>query len=260
MKNFILFLFIFMAVVAEGQTVIRDNSFLIEEAYNQEKGVVQHIFTSQFNNRFNKTEGAFSQEWPVGSEKHQFSYTLPFGYENQFILHDLEINYRYQLVSGSKLFIAPGLSLILPTGNTRLPGEDGTAGYQISLPLSFEINPTFALHANLGTSSGWQAATSTMHSVKSETTSYGASLIYYLASNVNLMLETLHSFSVNEKRAEVPEVIRSTIVNPGVRFAFNFSSGMQIVPGFSTPYDILSKENFYFLYLSVEHPFKKTKS
>ena len=30
--------------------VIEDNSFLIEEAYNQERGVVQHILHAEYNN------------------------------------------------------------------------------------------------------------------------------------------------------------------------------------------------------------------
>jgi hypothetical protein len=30
--------------------VIEDNSFLIEEAYNQDAGTVQHIFTAVYNN------------------------------------------------------------------------------------------------------------------------------------------------------------------------------------------------------------------
>ena len=45
---------------------IQDNSFLIEEAYNQEAGVVQHIgsFRRQGKDRF----FAFTQELPLGSQ------------------------------------------------------------------------------------------------------------------------------------------------------------------------------------------------
>ena len=49
---------------------IQDNSFLIEEAYNQEAGVVQHI------SAFSRAEGGawlytFTQEWPLGGIDHQ---------------------------------------------------------------------------------------------------------------------------------------------------------------------------------------------
>src|ERR1700693_4022087 len=56
---------------------IQDNSFLVEEAYNQNFGVVQHIssFTRFFDSKdWNYT---FTQEWPVpGDARHQLSYTL----------------------------------------------------------------------------------------------------------------------------------------------------------------------------------------
>ena len=54
---------------------IADNSFLIEEAYNQEAGVVQHI------NTFVRPDGggawaySFTQEWPLRGMRNQLSYT-----------------------------------------------------------------------------------------------------------------------------------------------------------------------------------------
>src|SRR3954464_4411803 len=61
-----------------------DNSFLIEEAYNQEEGVVQHIFNVVYG--FDKFSGAgarkfdfvFTQEWPAWGQAHQLSYTIPY--------------------------------------------------------------------------------------------------------------------------------------------------------------------------------------
>src|ERR1043166_1623725 len=58
---------------------IEDNSFLIEEAYNQEPGVVQHIFNAIYVND-PKNRGwtfSFTQEWPVFGQEHQLSYTIP---------------------------------------------------------------------------------------------------------------------------------------------------------------------------------------
>ena len=43
--------------------IIEDNSFLIEEAYNQEPGVVQHIFAAAFNNDSRR------RGWPLISLK-----------------------------------------------------------------------------------------------------------------------------------------------------------------------------------------------
>src|SRR5581483_8134055 len=55
---------------------IQDNSFLVEEAYNQEAGVVQHI--SVYSRLWNRKDWsyAFTQEWPGRNPRHQFSYTL----------------------------------------------------------------------------------------------------------------------------------------------------------------------------------------
>ena len=52
---------------------ITDNSFLVEEAFNQEKGVFQNIFGMT---RIGGTLAAtFTQEWPVPAKAHQLSYT-----------------------------------------------------------------------------------------------------------------------------------------------------------------------------------------
>src|SRR5919198_4945506 len=57
---------------------IQDNSFLVEEAYNQEPGVVQHIVNVPINltNGAREITPSFTQEWPIFSQLHQLSYTL----------------------------------------------------------------------------------------------------------------------------------------------------------------------------------------
>src|SRR5438105_8647890 len=65
---------------------IMDNSFFIEEAYNQESGIVQHIFTGVYSvNRLaapgeRRTDLSFTQEWPAYGQAHQLSYTLPYSF------------------------------------------------------------------------------------------------------------------------------------------------------------------------------------
>src|SRR5436190_22726307 len=85
------------------QPGIQDNSFLVEEAYNQNFGVVQHI--SSFTRFWNSKDWVytFTQEWPVpGDERHQLSYTLAFQHAGAFPgsgsgIGDVLLNYRYQL-------------------------------------------------------------------------------------------------------------------------------------------------------------------
>src|SRR5262245_31125265 len=87
---------------------IQDNSFLIEEAYNQGFGVVQHI--SSFTRLWDSKDWiyTFTQEWPVpGDARHQLSYTLAFQHAGDFAgsgagIGDVLLNYRYQLAGGAE--------------------------------------------------------------------------------------------------------------------------------------------------------------
>jgi len=83
---------------------IQDNSFLIEEAYNQEPGMVQHIATLRRLER--DWLFAFTQEWPAGSQTHQVSYTVPYswlrsGGQSADGFGDLMLNYRWQALMES---------------------------------------------------------------------------------------------------------------------------------------------------------------
>ena len=105
---------------------IQDNSFLVEEAYNQEFGVVQHI--SSFTRFWDSKDWnySFTQEWPVpGNERHQLSYTLVALHSGAFPdsgagIGDVVLNYRYQLVGSgdTRTAFSPRLSLIFPAGDS----------------------------------------------------------------------------------------------------------------------------------------------
>src|SRR5512133_1350645 len=100
---------------------IQDNSFLVEEAYNQETGVVQHISTFT---RYQETKDwiyTFTQEWPVFSQKNQFSFTLPWqrlgtSLDGKQAFGDVALNWRYQLVGDGTTPVAfsPRISVLLP--------------------------------------------------------------------------------------------------------------------------------------------------
>jgi hypothetical protein len=94
----------------------------VEEAYNQNFGVVQHIssFTRFWNSKdWNYT---FTQEWPVpGNERHQVSYTLAAlhsgGLPGSGVgIGDVFLNYRYQLAGSgdTRVAFSPRFSLNFP--------------------------------------------------------------------------------------------------------------------------------------------------
>src|SRR6266536_1890395 len=102
---------------------IEDNSFLIEEAYNQDPGVVQHISTVTLTgpDRRDAVVG-FTQEWPLRGQRHQLSYSLLYQIQQGHApdgFGDLLLNYRQQLRDADPWAVAPRLSLILPTGSER---------------------------------------------------------------------------------------------------------------------------------------------
>src|SRR4030095_7303821 len=101
-----------------------DNSFLVEEAYNQEFGVVQHIqsFTRTWESGAEDYVYTFTQDGPLNpAPRHQLSYTI-LALHNEsvpasgFGIGDIFLNYRYQLVKNDTLALAPRFSVILPTG------------------------------------------------------------------------------------------------------------------------------------------------
>jgi hypothetical protein len=244
---------------AKGPPRIEDNSFLIEEAYNQDAGVVQHIGT------FRRTPDAawlstFTQEWPAPSQRHQLSYTVPVlsARGDGTGLGDLALNYRYQALGRDEetVWFAPRLTLLVPTGSTRYGRGVGGPGVQVNLPLSVSVSRLLVTHWNVGStvsrSRSFGGARGTPASFNA-----GASAILLVSPNLNVMLEGL--YERNEALAELGGLVvekRTTIV-PGLRGAINFASGMQLVPGIGVPISGSNREDRdLFLYFSVEHSFK----
>jgi len=127
---------------------IEDNSYFIEEAYNQEDGVVQHINNGYYTMSPSKDfMYSFTQEWPVKSQKHQFSYTIGYSWLNSNEVNgtpDFLVNYRYQLTGHDDFItLAPRFSVILPTGSEKKGLGNGVWGYQLNLPMSKRLTNGF---------------------------------------------------------------------------------------------------------------------
>ncbi len=262
----ILGLFLAAAAVAraeEGPKPIQDNSFLVEEAYNQEAGVVQHISTFSRNRVTRDWLYTFTQEWPVPEITHQLSYTLPYqriqdSPDGRSALGDVLINYRYQLLGDGDSAVAasPRFSLVLPTGDERQLRGNGAVGYQAFLPVSVVLGSSWVTHWNLGAT--WTPGARNAAGDKADLTAWsmGQSFIWLARPNANAMLE--FAFSSGETVAGPGRKGRvdAFFVSPGVRFALNFRNGLQIVPGLAFPIGVgpSKGERSVFFYLSFEHP------
>jgi hypothetical protein len=249
-SRFTLHAFLLLALaspLASQSAHIADNSFLIEEAYNQEGGVVQHISTLSRVDGGAAWDFGFTQEWPFRGMRHQLSYTVPVlqADGSGTGLGDVLLNYRYQLVGDGEtpLHVAPRLSLILPTGSEDEGRGTGSVGLQTNLPVSYVLSDALAAHWNSGL---------TLHAESGDVdANLGASAIWRFHRSVNLMLETVWGSAQDDV----------VLLNPGVRWAFDFDSGLQIVPGVAYTFALGGEEpDALFLYLSFEHPFRRPLS
>jgi hypothetical protein len=250
----------------EFSAAIEDNSFFIEEAYNQEEGVVQHIQTAMRHGwRKGDVDYSFTQEWPVFSPKHQFSYTIPASFPQLTStgIGDVMIHYRYQLFDekAHKIAAAPRISVIFPSGNVSKGLGNGSAGLQLYLPVSKRLAEKAVVHFNAGFTllprAQFESAQRTLRD-RLHMYHLGGSAIWLAHKNANLMLEYLVNFASDFNDAGKPFRYQEHIVSPGLRFAVNVGS-LQIVPGVAFPVRIRQgiKESGVFIYLSFEHPFKK---
>ncbi|HEY3123495.1 MAG TPA: transporter [Thermoanaerobaculia bacterium] len=241
---------------------IQDNSFLMEEAYNQEEGVVQHI------NAFQRMRGGdwvqtFTQEWPVPRQAHQFSYTVPYQRVSGNAgahsgLGDLAVNYRYQLAGSgeTKFACTPRLTVLLPTGDEETGLGTGGIGFQVNLAASTVLSSRIVAHTNVGGTYTGSARNERGEKASLTTANAGQSFIWTVSPTFNAMLETvwLQSESVTGPGRTKRE--NSFFVSPGIRWAHNVAGGLQIVPGIAFPIGVGANrhERSVFLYLSFEHP------
>lgn len=237
---------------------IRDNSFLIEEAYNQEPGVVQHILLFARDRATRDWELGFTQEWPFLSQNHQLSYSVPLvSAAGRSGIGDVALNYRYRWLARPRSESVIRISALLPTGSAERGRGAGGAGVELNLPVSMEIGRTLAAHWNVGGSvipsaravDGTRRAANELFA--------GASLVWLLHPMLNLLAESVWS------RAETPGIggtrtsETSLTLVPAVRGAINLRSGAQIVPGAGLVLDAKdgARMTGLLLYLSFEHEF-----
>jgi DtxR family Mn-dependent transcriptional regulator len=224
---------------------ITDNSFLVEEAFNQEPGIVQNIF----NVRAAEGEwlSTFTQEWPVVSQTHQFSYTVAFGSVGGGAgLADTALHYRLQLTMERPGVpaISPRVSVLLATGDDRRGLSAGTTGYEVNIPVSKQFGDLY-LHGN----AGW------VHYPESDYAApkIAVSGIWRARPMINVMFETVAEFVDTGQSREV-----STTISPGLRGGWNVGAAQAIV-GVAAPVQFASgdAQASVFAYFSYERPFTR---
>jgi DtxR family Mn-dependent transcriptional regulator len=195
---------------------ILDNSFLVEEAFNQEPGIFQNIFVAR-RDKDDAWEAALTQEWPLVTQAHQLSFTVgALGVNGTGGFGDVALNYRWQALVESETAPAfsPRVSLILPTGNAAKGHGAGGAGWQVNLPFSKQFGDAY-LHWNAGfTHTPAAEAGSGEHNLL--TPHIAVSGIWRLRPLFNVMLESVvefeHAVESGVRRRET-----AFTVSPGFR-------------------------------------------
>ncbi len=244
---------------------IMDNSFLVEEAFNQPDGVFQNIVGVV---RLQGEWGAaFTQEWPVGSQAHQFSYTLAWLDAGRHRgVGDVLINYRYQasMEGPGRPAFSPRISLVVPAGDSSRGLGSGSAGLQFNLPFSKQTGDWY-WHWNAGTiwlpraeASFEQADGSTTVRRDNVVTPFlAASGIYRLRPMLHLMLESVAIFDETVLEQGTGRESSFTL-SPGFRGGWNVGD-KQIIVGLAVPitWNEDTQHTGAFIYFSYELPFKR---
>jgi hypothetical protein len=244
---------------------IQDNSFLMEEAYNQEPGVVQHILNVS-RNVTRTPDGdehqwafVFTQEWPFFSQKHQLSYTAPYSFvkaggQSENGIEDVLLNYRFQafMETDRAPAFAPRISLVLPTGDADKGFGNDTLGYQLNLPLSKVLNDRWTVHANAG-----GTLLPDVNGRDLVNYNLGVSAIYAATPRLNFMVECVANWDEEADEAGRKDRSFSAIVSPGLRYAWNHPNDAQTVVGIAAPIGLTRDAPDYgvILYFSFEHFF-----
>ncbi len=251
-------LMLYAGTVAQAQSQpfeIADNSFLVEEAFNQERGVFQNIFNVVINGGDNWA-ASFTQEWPVFSQTHQFSYTLVYAtLDGASGVGDVLLNYRWQatLEKGSMPAISPRISVILPSGRSEDGLGNGGAGWQVNLPASKQFGNLY-VHANAGLTH--------LPVAEVEGAEYNLMIphvafsgIWRLRPMLHLMLENVVAWDESVELA-FERRDRLVIVSPGFRTGWN-AGDTQTILGLGLPIEIGggTTEVGVFGYFSYELPF-----
>lgn len=242
---------------------ITDNSFLVEEAFNQEPGIFQNIANATFAD--NLWTFGFTQEWPIVSQKHQLSYTVSaLGIDSLGGgIGDTQINYRYQALTegpGRPAF-SPRASLILPSGNSDKLRGSGSAGLQVNMPFSKQTGD-FYWHWNGGMT--WLPKAKPLLPLPAGSDDVSAispflsgSGIYRVRQMFNLMLESVLLVQDNAIAGDSSHTKFFTL-SPGARGGWNLGEH-QLILGAAVPVTWAEgeSETALLLYLSYELPFKK---
>lgn len=241
---------------------ITDNSFFVEEAFNQEPGVFQNIFVFERSNS-EAWSTRFVQEWPAPGMRHQLSYSLGFSRDGgNARFGDVSLDYRLQVWAGDdgRPAFSPRASLLVMRDDGETPIDEGGLGLEFNLPFSREEGPLF-LHWNAGLQ--WIPSASTTSVANGSDVTLvspflAASAIVAVKPMLNVMLEGRYDSEELVSGPRATDRAGVVTVAPGVRGGWNVGDA-QLVLGASVPVTRSRDETDtgLLLYFSFEPTFRR---
>lgn len=212
---------------------IEDNSFLIEEAYNQKKDEYQYTLYFESLEQ-NANRGNVGIEFPLGDDQtHQLSFNLAF---EKFAkpstvsgAGDLNMGYRYQVWDNEFVAFAPRASLLLPTGDYKKGLGAGAAGAQFNMPVSIKINDFYVAHVNAGYTFVPESRNTVGDRADAHGANFGASLVYLLRDDLNLMVEYYGEYTEDVTGEDSVAGGAALFCNPGLRYAINGQNSQTVL-------------------------------
>jgi hypothetical protein len=235
---------------------ITDNSFFVEEAFNQDVGVVQNI-ANFYRTRGGAWVATFTQEWPLFSHTHQISYTLPFASTDLGSgMGDAYIHYRLQVLDGGdgRPAFSPRVSLILPSGRVSKGLGQGNPGWEVNLPFSQQIGDLY-VHWNAGFTQV-PAAIGDDGEHDLFTPRVAGSGIWRARPMLNLMLEAVVEWTDVPTGPSSSRHVSRTTIAPGLRTGRNAGESQTVI-GVALPISIVedARDVGVFVYFSYETRF-----
>lgn len=251
---------------ARSKRWLQSNNLLVETPYTQERGEAQHTFTFG-RTRHENWASTFTQEWPLLSEKHQLTFSLPMqiGRNDEGVrgVGDAAIEYTYQLIgtNESRITISPKVGFFVPTGDVAKELGIGAPGFEFSVPAGVMLSSNVGILTNVSASIFGRTKNSEGELVRHKFLEVGQSLVWYARPRFNALLEAKWERAVaiedNGHRLRKDELF----IAPGIRWAHLAGNKVAFIPGISVPLGIgPSRRDCGILFsLAIEHPFGKRR-
>lgn len=258
------------------QVKLEDNSFLLEEAFNQEMGVIQHISTVTLDKvDFQTLQCSYTQEIPLTHRTHQLNISLNYMMmpDQRFSdrptngFGDFYVSYRPLLFDENDwLMLIPRFTLIIPTGDASRRLGYGAWGAQVNLAVTKRISDRTVAHVNAGLTQffkfdhyeyiGDRSALTAERNVLFKNLGY--SFVWHATNRVNFMFEHVVNMNADIDDNGFLFAQNTQVINPAIRYCID-RAHLQVVPGIGFPLTIARGEPIQrgiFFYLSFETSYR----